>query len=206
MKKNGLICIETLSIFLIIIVVLTVIYVMNKSNQNQQPIIVKQEQKTNSPNQVGYGFMPNYPYNNLPGGGVLLNPYVPPLSDERYVVPQVQYIPPNTVPINVSTNIGVVDTNYRQVGILNSNRNIDGRVIPLMGRPLYVNRDKWQYYTISNQHNNIKLPIIVRGRDALKEQGVNQLYSGDRVYVEGYNEYFIVKIYESDTIKYIPYL
>jgi Family of unknown function (DUF5755) len=204
MKRNGLICIETLSIFLILICILTIIYVVSKTNQT---INITQDQKNSYPNQNAGAFygIPNYPYNNLPGD-VLLNPYVPPLNNERYIVPQVQYIPPNTVPINISTSIGAVETSYRQVGILNSSRNVDGRVVPLMGRPLYVNRDKWQYYTISNQHNNVKLPIIVQGRDALRDQGVNQLYTGDLVYVEGYNEYFRVKIYETDTIKYIPYI
>jgi hypothetical protein len=75
-----------------------------------------------------------------------------------------------------------------------------------MGRPLFTNRQKYQYYTISNQHNNIKLPISVKGKSATNEYGVDEIFNGDKVYIEGYNTAFTVTIYDSDTIKYIPYL
>jgi hypothetical protein len=145
----------------------------------------------------GFGFLPSYPYNNLPGD-VLLDPYVPPLSDERY------FVPAPVVPINISTNIGAVDTNYRQVGILTP-LNTKGEILSLMGRPLFVNRDKWQYYTISNQHNNVKLPVSRAGRSCTNEYGCDKLYNGDTIFVEGYNEAFKVTIYDNDTIKYLPY-
>ena len=75
-----------------------------------------------------------------------------------------------------------------------------------MGRPLFTNRDKWQYYTISNQHNNVKLPISFKGRSALNDYGVDQIFDGDTIYVEGYNEPFRVTVYENDTIKYLPFV
>ena len=73
-----------------------------------------------------------------------------------------------------------------------------------MGRPLYSRRDKWQYYTISNQHNNIKLPILVKGKSALIEYGVDALYDGDVVVIEGMDAAYKVSIYDSDTIRYLP--
>jgi hypothetical protein len=79
-------------------------------------------------------------------------------------------------------------------------------ILPLMGRPLFTNRDKWQYYSISNQHNNVKLPILFKGRRALNDYGVDQIFSGDTVYVEGYNEPFRATLYENDTIQYLPFL
>jgi hypothetical protein len=75
-----------------------------------------------------------------------------------------------------------------------------------MGRPLYVRRSKYQYYAISNQHNNVKLPISVKGRSALNDNGVDELYNGDTVYVEGYQQAFKVTKYDDDTIKYLPYI
>ena len=136
--------------------------------------------------------MPNFPYNN--NNDVLLNPYAPPLRDERYVVP-----------INVSTT--AVDTSYRQIGILTPlNGSSKDNILPLMGRPLFTRRSLWQYYTISNQHNNVKLPVSVKGKSGLNENGVDEIYSDDTVYVEGYNEAFKVTKYENDTIKYLPFL
>jgi hypothetical protein len=111
------------------------------------------------------------------------------------------------VPINVSTNIGAVDTNYRQVGLLTPlNASPDGKILALMGRPLFTNREKWQYYTISDQNNSIKLPVIVKGRSASNEYGVDKIYSGDTIYVEGYKQAFRVTEYENDTIRYLPYV
>jgi len=139
-----------------------------------------------------------YPYINLKNDP-LTNLYTPPLRDERYL-----YNTPFLVPINISTNIGAVDTEYRQLGILNSTNTKD-KIIPLMGRPLFTNRDKWQYYTISAQNNSIKLPISKNGKSCTNEYGCDKLYNGDTIYVEGLNEPYNVTIYENNTFRYLPF-
>jgi hypothetical protein len=132
-----------------------------------------------------------------------MNPYVPPLKDERYLVPNISFVPPGTVPINISTNIGAVDTEYRQVGILTPVKG-KNKILPLMGKPVFSNRDMWQYYSMTE--NNIKVPIIRNGKDASNEYGVNKIYNGDHVYVEGYGEGFKATIYETNVIKYLPFI
>jgi len=205
----GVICIENITIFVIIFIIFALIIYFNsnlnsrlneKNNYNNtkmREIIVQQE--------------PNFPYTNLlpppVPGDVLLNPYNPPLRDERYLIPQINLIPPGTVPINISTNVGAVDTSYRQVGMLNPlNKQNKDNILPLMGRPVFTNRDKWQYYTIGNQFNSIKLPVIVKGRSGTNEYGVDRLYNGDTVYIEGLNDTYRVTIYDNDTIKYLPFI
>lgn len=211
----GVICIESItSLFFIVIIVVIIgcfIYVSYTKRQGQQ--------EQNQGQVFGQQLEPNYPYNNLysnlynglrnnmmdntPINGVLTNPYDAPYKDERYLVPKQG----QSMPINVSTNIGAVDTSYRQIGIITPlNGNTTNNILPLMGRPLYTSRQKWQYYTISNQHNNVKLPISVKGRSALNDYGVDELYNGDTVYVEGYNDAFKVTVYENSTIKYLPVL
>lgn len=210
MKKcpPGVICIENITMTLLVICVGILIYMIvssvnKKGKENtysEQNIIIKEDSERFYPS------YPSYPYNNLPKD-VLLNPYAPPLSDERYFIPELNYIPPRSVPINVSTNIGAVDTTYRQLGILTPlNGTNQNNILPLMGRPLFTNRQKYQYYTISNQHNNVKLPVSVRGRSGTNEYGVDEIFNGDNVYIEGYNDAFKVTIYDNDTIKYIPFL
>jgi hypothetical protein len=162
----------------------------------QQPILPKPG--------IGVGVVdiPSYPYNNYPRD-VLLNPYSAPLRDERYFVPEIV----RRVPINVSTNVGAVSAEYRQVGILTPVHGSSvNQILPLMGRPLYTTRSKWQYYTISNQHNNVKLPIMVNGRRGTDEYGVDQLSEGDKVFVQGIKEKFKITLYDNDTIQYLPYL
>jgi len=215
MKKcpPGVICIENFTTLIITIIIIMVVYFVFVSYQNQ-----KHSQTNNNyrgPSEI-IVTEPNYPYNNLynnlytslrnsfvdspPVNDVLTNPYEAPYRDERYFVPK-------QVPINVSTNVGAVDTSYRQIGILTPlNGTTTNNILPLMGRPLFTNRQKWQYYTISNQHNNVKLPISVKGKSALNDYGVDELYNGDSVYVEGYNDAFKATVYENSTIKYLPFL
>jgi len=130
---------------------------------------------------------------------VLLNPYVPPLRDDR----SMDIRGPVAVPINVSTQ-GTENAAYRQVGIL-TRINGPETILPLMGRPLFRNRDKWQFYTISEKSNFIKLPISVKGRSCTNEYGCDNVYNGDTVYVEGYNDAFKVTAYDNSVMQYLPF-
>ena len=209
MKKcpPGVICVENVTLFLLFIILLVLSFFIymntNKSiTVNDTDHITIENTKASS----GFGFLPSWPYTNAPKD-VLLNPYDAPYKDERYFIGQ--RLPINAVPINVQTNIGATpsDTSYRQMGIMTPlNGASKDNILPLMGRPLFTNRDKWQYYTISNQHNNVKLPISFKGKSALNDYGVDQIFAGDTVYVEGYNDAFKVTVYENDTIKYLPFM
>lgn len=213
MKKcpSGVICVENFTMGFVIIIIVFIFYIIYSSlftqkieinnTQSSEKIVVKE-----NPGFGGWVGMPNFPYNNL-ASDVLLDPYTAPLRDERYLIPQLNIVPPGRVPINISTNIGAVDTSYRQVGILTPLKGTSkDNVLPLMGRPVFSNRDMWQYYCISNQHNNVKLPIRVNGKNASNEYGVNKLFGGDVVYVEGANEPYKTTIYENDVIKYLPFI
>ena len=79
-------------------------------------------------------------------------------------------------------------------------------ILPLMARPLYSNRQKWQYYTISDKNNMVKLPISKSGRSCTNDYGCDELFNGDNVYVEGYNDTFKVTVYENNTPEYIPFI
>ena len=119
MKKcpPGVICIENYSMFFFIICILIICYLIyinmkgqqhiNISNNSSEKIVIK-----DTPSQ---SWFPSWPYTN---SDPLLNPYAPPLRDERYFIPGINSIPLGAVPINISTNVGAVDTSYRQVGIL----------------------------------------------------------------------------------------
>ena len=201
--RSGVICIDNVSfllIFLMVLMILVFFYmIINKPVNINDTNNIRIETREPTGRYIN-PLVPSWPYTNLPANDVLLNPYSPPLSDERYIVP-------NAVPINVPTNIGAVSATYRQMGILTPfQQSSTDKILPLMGRPLFVNRDKWQYYTISNQHNNVKLPIIFKKKNGLNDYGVDQIYNGDVVYVEGYQHSFKATIYENDTIRYLPFL
>ena len=136
------------------------------------------------------------PFYVMPIPDVLENPYAPPLRDDRYhdaVIP---------IPINVRTQGPPVNVNYRQVGLLTR---VNGKetMLPLMGRPLQKNRDKWQFYTMSDKNNSVKLPISFRKKSCTSEYGCDNIYNGDTVYVEGYKDAFRATIYDNAVMEYL---
>ena len=195
----GVICLENFSFILLILIICFLIYMFfNSQNNFNKPIIIKD----NLPSQ--------YPTNPLTSFGfstqndVLLNPYLPPLKNDNIfsnVVWNNPSIPP--IPINISTQN--IDSNYRQVGILTR---ITGpeNILPLMGRPLMTNRDKWNFYTMTDKNNMIKLPVSHKSKSCTSEYGCDNIYNGDTVYVQGYNDAFKATIYDNDTMRYIPFL
>lgn len=191
-----------LGILAVLLVFVGGYFAFNSRGNNRT--IVKQENIGN----YGAGLLPSlgngWFWGSALAQSALANPYVPPLRNEWFYDRPI--LPINApVPITVSTNVNAIDTDYRQVGILAPEEgDKKGDILMLMGRPLLTNRDKWQYYSISNQHNNVKLPVTFEGRSGLNEQGVNQIYSGDPVTVEGVNEKYKVTLYENNSMPYIP--
>ena len=196
MKKcpPGVICIENITLFILFSILAIIVYLIHSryattstSAKENQNITVDVRQDSSTPG-LGYD--------------VLLNPYSPPLRDGRYFPNQGL----RNFPINVQTNIGAVDTTYRQVGILTPIKNTQdtptNKILPLMGRPLFTNRDKWQFYSMTK--NNIKLPVSRNGKSGTSEYGCDNIYNGDTVYVEGYNDAFRATVYDNDTMRYIP--
>jgi hypothetical protein len=96
--KPGTICLETGTLLLIVFLMIIISFYLMKNfnqkivfNNNNNP-----SEKNLMENKNSYGnnipLFPNYPYSNLPGD-VLLNPYMPPLSNDRYLVPNINLLP-----------------------------------------------------------------------------------------------------------------
>lgn len=202
----GVVCIENMTLLFIVIligVVFTGVFLtFNVTNS-------KHETKTNfsvnvSDNQdvIRQGLMPRpaFAFSNVEND-VLLNPYQGPLRDNR-LFPGLNIFS-SRMPINIPTQS--FDTSYRQIGILTRIGDKE-TILPLLGRPLITNRDKWNFYTMSESNNLLKLPISYNGRKCMTETGCNDLYTGDVVRVDGYNDDFKVTTYENDMPKYIPFI
>lgn len=208
----GVLCIENITITIIIIIFGIIILFLNLRSRDvsipvKEKIIIKErdsQRDMETPFSIfglsGLFSRPNYSYSNIPED-VLLNPYQPPLRDDRYIRGPVDIR--GGIPINISTQS--IDTNYRQVGIL-TRINGGDTILPLMGKPLFTNRDKWNFYTMSDKNNMIKLPITNKGRSCTNEYGCDNLYNGDTVYVEGYNDAFKVTVYDNQVMRYLPFI
>jgi hypothetical protein len=199
----GLFCIENMTLFLLIVIIILLIYVwytqfikpIRNLEKDQSKIIVVNSPNTNPLASISTR---NNPMND---------PYSPPLKNDGIYYPtdssDIRGIPLK-VPINIETR--GMNMEYQQVGILTRTNNNNDMILPLMGRRNLAGRDKWQYYTISNTGNlNTKLPISVNGKSCTNEYGCDQVYNGDIVYVEGYKDTFIATIYENNLFRYLPY-
>jgi hypothetical protein len=204
----GVFCIENYTfVFLIVIVTIAIGWFLSKSKTLKGE---QEEGRHSFFNVLPGGF--NAVSNNLSdrfnvfgGGDTLTDPYLPPLKDNRYF-PQPQH-GGYGLPINMRTQ--GFDTSYRQVGILTrvgAGGDPKETILPVMGRPLFANRDKWQFYTMSDSNNSVKLPISLGGKHCTGEYGCDDLNNSDTVYVEGYNTPFKATIYENEFPRYIPFV
>jgi len=192
----GLICVENMTLFLLFIIILLVIYLWyNHSNSSEnytKEKVVLVNTSSNIPQLVPMSSRQD----------IFNDPYTPP--NKNIVTYPRDSSDVRGIPVNVQTRGTFND--YQQVGILTRSSNIDGEMIlPLMGRKHMSGRDKWQFYTISGSGNlNTKLPISVNGKSCTGEYGCDDIYNGDIVYVEGYNDTFKATIYENNQFQYLP--
>lgn len=195
----GVFCVENTTLFFVFICICGILFTLNHIFSKKKTRI-ETSKSTSTPNIILEATLaPQQPLYSMKD--ILGNPYDPPLRDERVFINN--SLDPRGVPINIPTQS--FDSAYRQVGILTRDNGSD-TILPLMGRPLFSNRDKWNYYTISDSNNMVKLPISSDGRSCTGEYGCNSLYNGDSVFVEGYNDAFKATIYDNDTNRYIPYI
>lgn len=194
----GIICIENLTLGVLLVIVSIVCYIVYA--QTSRPVVNREIQHvTMTPGHLG----------GIPAKNDVFNdPYAPPLKEDGFYFRSdsgdIRGHPPIQVPVNIETR--GLSTQYSQMGILTSPNSNDKLILPLMGRRHMSGRDKWQYYTISNTGTfNTKLPIVVNGKSGTSEYGCDQIQDGDNVYVEGYKDVFNVTVYENNTFSYIPF-
>tara|TARA_Y100000996_G_scaffold276221_1_gene217788 strand:+ start:62 stop:673 length:612 start_codon:yes stop_codon:yes gene_type:complete len=196
----GVLCIENITMLYIAITIgLVGFYFYYNKGYRPSNFIFKRDfiQSNNNPPPV-YSSTDFHSTNRT--GDILLNPYEPPLKTAPGFMTTAD---PRGVPINIKTQ--GFNSNYSQIGILTRNDDSE-TILPLMGRPLHSSRNKWQYYTMSDKNNSVKLPVSKNGRSATQEYGVDELFNSDSIYVEGYNDAFKVTIYDNNQPEYIPYV
>ncbi len=208
----GVICLEnfTFFMFFILIILFSVLLfqyhskhplirpgnqVSQQAVDTSQPVIIE---PTNS-------LMPNNYIDIRRPMDMFEDPYLPPVKYPG-LVSEGTTIVERGVPINVRTQ-GAPGP-IQQMGILTRSTPGPGgpSILPLMGRRMITNRDRWQYYTVSDTNINLRLPVSKGGRSCTSDIGCDEIYDGDTVYVEGYNAPFSATIYESASPRYIPFI
>jgi len=73
-------------------------------------------------------------------------------------------------------------------------------LLPLFGRKLNSNNDRWEYYCGSDKYNSMRLPIYYGNKDCQNDTGCNEIYDGDHVSVPDYSKQtFRARIYKYNT-------
>jgi hypothetical protein len=192
----GLFCMENMTMFLLFVLIVTVIYmyymnivkpnIQSSTTSFSQPVILMSPPVQDvAPDTLAPVSTRTQP---------LVNLHSPPLKQEGGVAA-----------INIHTRGPELE--YTQMGILTRENSGDDLILPLMGRRSSNGRDKYQYYTMTNNAGNIhtKLPISVKGKSCTSDLGCDEIFNGDVVYVEGYKDTFRATVYENMLYKYIPY-
>jgi len=218
---NGYICINHTNAIVIIIILLAVMYIINKESykkifmdkkandteiqqkrleqqqhmlEQQQQHMLEQQQHMLEQQQMVDKQTSNHDIK------VVSNPLYPPLK--------------RGIPINIETRESGGD--FQQVGILSKNtindgaavpgNNTDSVVLPLYGKPTYRGSNKWLYYTETDKLNPVKIPVNHKNKDCTDDYGCDEIYDKDSVTIPSYNGDFTVKIYKLNKPRYIPFI
>jgi hypothetical protein len=192
----GLFCVGNMTLFLFFILLLFIVFLLFQLSEKSKLIVVSTTASSSPISSSSSSFLPQLqmpPTNvssSLGNNDLFNNPYVPPLrNDTKY----------NIRPISTQNT----ETEYRQIGILTRNQEI----LPLMGKKASTTRYKWKYYTINGGGNGnlqTKLPVSVKGKSCTGDNGCDEIYNNDNVYVEGFKDIFVATIYENNTFEYVP--
>ena len=82
---------------------------------------------------------------------------------------------------------------FRRIGVLYKNDSND--ILPLYGRRTHVRSSTWNYYTTTNDNNNIKIEVNIKNRQCLRNTGCKELHTGDTIHIPEYNGVFTVNLY-----------
>ena len=151
----GVFCIENITLLFILVLVVAVLVGISFIYRSGIPDINLNLDNSSREDRSGIFPRPAYSFSNVQND-VLLNPYQAPLRDNR-VFPGLNVLS-GRVPINVPTQS--FDSSYRQVGILTRIGDKE-MILPLLGRPLITNRDRWNflYYVRIKQFIKITNPV-----------------------------------------------
>jgi hypothetical protein len=153
-------------------------------------------------------------------------PQIQPPSDPRFapLSPEQSYSAPpdlrgfpsppiaagrGAMPINIPTR-GVPDQ-FQQIGVLTAPGGTETSgtptrtILPLFGRKLDTNRDRWNYYTRTDGLNPVQVPLEFKRRNCDDDTGCEEIMNGDTISVPVMGQSYVANVYRYSTPRYIPF-
>ena len=91
-----------------------------------------------------------------------------------------------------------VPADYQQMGVLVSQDSAEYKkmILPLFGRKM-LSKDRWEYYTASNDYNMWRISVRVNNRDCQDDVGCDEIFNGDNVTIPDMGDkVFVARIYK----------
>jgi hypothetical protein len=170
-SSSSVICFENTTLFIFVLLTGSCIYYFHNNNNNNK----RKEENPIPSNAIDDYYKNKY---NKKNNDIFKDPYAAPFK---------HYFPPVN-DMNLSSS-----SSFVQIGFL-MKKDVP---IALLGRPLQANRDKWQYYCITDQYNSIKIPFIFKGKNSMNEYGCSELSNGDEVTLIGTKDKCKVNLYDN---------
>lgn len=146
-----------------------------------------------------------------------IDPRFAPMSPERSYMapPDLRGFPSSPVmagggaiPINQMTR-GVPEQ-FQQVGVLTAPGGTETSgtptrtILPLFGRKLVTNRDRWNYYTRTDGMNPVQVPLEFKRRKCDDDVGCDEITEGDNVSVPIMGQSYVANVYRYSVPRYLP--
>lgn len=112
------------------------------------------------------------------------------------------------IPINQMTR-GIPEQ-YQQVGVLTAPGGTETSgtptrtILPLFGRKLVTNRDRWNYYTRTDGMNPVQVPLEYKRRKCDDDVGCDEITEGDAVSVPIMGQSYVANVYRYAVPRYLP--
>jgi hypothetical protein len=112
------------------------------------------------------------------------------------------------IPINQMTR-GVPEQ-FQQVGVLTAPGGTETSgtptrtILPLFGRKLVTNRDRWNYYTRTDGMNPVQVPLEFKRRKCDDDVGCDEITEGDNVSVPIMGQSYVANVYRYSVPRYLP--
>ena len=96
------------------------------------------------------------------------------------------------------------DKNYQQIGVLTSHESDkEPIVLPLFSRKVHNHKERWNYYTASDNNHMMRLPITFDNMKCEDDIGCREIYDNDTLTIEIYKDrIFRATIYKVEAPQY----
>lgn len=168
-----------------------------KPQQQQQPIVIVRE-KTVS--QTPTLINPDPRFSPLP-------------PEQSYSLPpdiRGQPVPAGLGAVAVNVNTRGYPSAFQQIGLLTApggtetSASPNRTILPLFGRSIDGNRNRWNYYTRTDGMNPVQVPIQYKRRNCDDDNGCDEIMDGESIGVPVLGQSYNATIYRYSTPRYLP--